>query len=50
VTVGYPKGRITVDVTVGLDEASIQRVAVGRTTRPIMAGQVFYRDETVRCD
>jgi 2-methylaconitate cis-trans-isomerase PrpF len=50
VTVGHPKGRITVDVTVGPDEASVQRVAVGRTTRPIMAGRVFYRDETVRGD
>jgi 2-methylaconitate cis-trans-isomerase PrpF len=47
VTVGHPKGRITVDVTVGPDEASIASVAVGRTIRPIMAGRVFYRADVV---
>jgi 2-methylaconitate cis-trans-isomerase PrpF len=47
VTVGHPKGAITVDVTVGSDEASIARVTVARTIRPIMAGRVFYRADVL---
>lgn len=43
VTVGHPKGQITVDVTLGPDGAAVESVAVGRTIRPIMAGRVFYR-------
>lgn len=47
VTVGHPKGKITVDVTTGADGASVESVAVGRTIRPIMAGRVFYRADAL---
>jgi 2-methylaconitate cis-trans-isomerase PrpF len=50
VTVGHPKGRITVEVTVGPDEASIASVTVGRTIRPIAAARVFYRGDEVGAD
>jgi hypothetical protein len=50
VTVGHPKGRITVEVTVGPDEASIASVTVGRTIRPIAAALVFYRGDEVGAD
>lgn len=47
VTIGHPKGTISVDVTAGSDEASVERVTVGRTIRPIVAGRVFYRADAL---
>ena len=45
VTIGHPKGRLTVDVTTGgsRDEPTVESVSVGRTARPLMHGSVYYR-------
>lgn len=45
VTIGHPKGRITVDVTTGgtATSPSIESVTVGRTARPLVHGSVYYR-------
>lgn len=41
VTIGHPKGRITVDVETADDR--VDSVTVARTARPLMTGHVFYR-------
>lgn len=41
VTIGHPKGTLTVDVTV--DDEGVESVTVGRTARELMRGTAFYR-------
>ncbi|MFB6133090.1 MAG: 2-methylaconitate cis-trans isomerase PrpF family protein [Halanaeroarchaeum sp.] len=41
VTIGHPKGTLTVEVTVDNDD--VEAVTVGRTARELMSGTAFYR-------
>lgn len=45
ITIGHPKGTMTVGATVETDgnQPVVDRVTVGRTVRPIMHGSVYYR-------
>lgn len=45
ITLGHPKGRMSVGATVTTegDDPTVERVSVGRTCRPIMQGSVYYR-------
>lgn len=43
VTIGHPKGRITVGVDVDTETGLVESVTVGRTAREIMCGTLFYR-------
>lgn len=48
VVVGHPKGRIAVEASVsGGEDPRVGSVSVGRTVRPLMAGEVFYRAKVV---